>query len=429
MILGGDGLTLEIIHAVEEEWLGECSLELKLRSDGGVIDEQNITLRVFLSPVDDPVVRIGTVPQQVLQEDGPSINFDFSDVVLDPEGEPLLISINGANSGADGPVQFLVENGVLTLTPLPNQYGAVLLDALVGDGTTPGIEMEVPVLIEPVDDPITINQSAWSNVSMDEDSTHVLNLTLMAYDIDGDVLTWSSSHNHSELSVQRVLNEYLITPQQDYNGQFEMVWFNVSDGTTSYNHPFTITVQPVGDLPFASITSIQRVAGSNTATMQWSVSDVDGVLNTNATVFLGEQEIDVSHSCLNEGPSAAQCVTLIPISSDLDATVMVKLKVHDNELDRDVVATYNLDLTTSSTNTNSGDEGDSVDSSVDSQTVLFIAGFVLIVLGGLLMYAIRSRSTDSMSQNETANVEVDVEVSVEVDDEPSGLLARANRLR
>ena len=161
--------------------------------------------------------------------------------------------------------------------------------------------------------------------------------------------------------------------------------------------------------------------------MQWSVSDVDGVLNTNATVFLDEQEIDVSHSCLNEGLSSAQCVTLIPVSSDLDTIVMVKLKVHDDELDRDVVATYALDLTTSSTNTNSGGGGDSTGSSVGSQTTLVIAGLVLIVLGGLLMYAVRSRSAGALAQSGIKTVEVEVEV--DADDEPSGLLARANRLR
>jgi hypothetical protein len=426
--LGGDGLTLEVNHAIEEEWLGECSLELKLRSDGGVVDEQNITLRVFLSPVDDPVVQIGTVPQQVLFEDGFNLDFDFSDVVLDPEGQSLLVSVNGASSGAEGPVMFSVENGILTLTPLPNQYGAVVLDALVGDGTTPGIELEIPVLVESVDDPITINESAWANITMDEDSTHVLNLTLMAYDIDGDVLSWSSSHGHSELSVQRVLNEFLITPQQDFNGQFEMVWINVTDGTTSYTHPLTITVTPVGDLPFATVTSIQRVTDSNTATMQWSVSDVDGVLNTNATVFLGEQEVDVSHSCLNEGTSTAQCVTLIPISSDVGDIVMVKLKVHDDELDRDVVATYALDLTTSTADTNSEDE-ESTGSSINLQTSLLTAGVLLAILASLLVYAVRSRSTGAAHQSGVAPIEPEVEVEIQTEEEPSGLLARVNRLR
>ncbi|MDG1552096.1 MAG: hypothetical protein P8Q87_01085, partial [Candidatus Poseidonia sp.] len=154
---------------------------------------------------------------------------------------------------------------------------------------------------------------------------------------------------------------------------------------------------------------------------------VDGVLNTNATVFLDEQEIEVSHSCLNEGPSAAQCVTLIPIASDLDALVMVKLKVHDDGLDRDVVATYALDLTTSSTNTNSGGEGDSTGSSVDSQAILLVTAFILIALGGLLMYAVRSRSAGAVGESGITTVEVELEV--EADDEPSGLLARANRLR
>jgi hypothetical protein len=162
--------------------------------------------------------------------------------------------------------------------------------------------------------------------------------------------------------------------------------------------------------------------------MQWSVSDVDGVLNTNATVFLGEQEVDVSHSCLNEGTSTAQCVTLIPISSDVGDIVMVKLKVHDDELDRDVVATYALDLTTSTADTNSEDE-ESTGSSINLQTSLLTAGVLLAILASLLVYAVRSRSTGAAHQSGVAPIEPEVEVEIQTEEEPSGLLARVNRLR
>ena len=428
--LGGDGLTLEVSHAVDEEWLGECSLDLKLRSDGGVIDEQNTTLRVYLSPVDDSVVKIGNVPQQLLEEDGASLNFNFSDVIIDPEGEALLVSINGANSGTDGPIQFSVSNGVLTMTPLPNQYGAVVLDALVGDGTTPGIELDIPVLVESRNDPVMINQSAWENVTMDEDSTHVLNLSLMAYDIDGDVLVWSSSHNHSDITIERVLDEYIIAPEKDVNGQFTNIWFNVTDGVTSHNQSLTLTILPVGDLPVASIMSIQLVAGSDTATMQWKVLDVDGATNTNATVFLDDEEVIVTHSCLDDGLST-QCVTLLPIPSGLDRVVMIELKVHDDELDRDVVATYTFDPIPTDAGPSIQDNDDSASSSLDIQTSLVLTGFILLGLIAFLMFALRSRGEmklPSTSQpNELKSVEVEVEV--EVEEKPSGLLARAKRLR
>ncbi len=428
--LGADGLTMEVYHDVEEEWLGECLLALKLKSDGGVVDEQNMTLRVFLTPVDDPVVKFGTVPQQLLVEDGDSIAFAFSDVVLDPEGEALLISINGANTGSDGPIQFSVSNGVLTMTPLPNQYGAVILDALIGDGTTPAIEMEIPVLVESRNDPVTINQSAWENVTMDEDSTHVLNLSLMAYDIDGDVLVWTSYHNHTDVTIERVLDQYLIVPQKDVNGVFEMIWFNVSDGTSSYNHSLTLTVLPIGDPPTASITSIQRVAGSETATMQWTVIDVDGSTNTNATVYVSGVEVSVSHSCLVEGLST-QCVTLIPVPTNVDGIVMVELKVHDDELDSDVVVSYALDSTSSNTASTSQDDDDSA-SSIDLQTSLIVTAALLLTLGALLTVALRSRdAVDSSSGSQPANIKPveEAEVEVEVEEEPSGLLARVNRLR
>ena len=74
-----------------------------------------------------------------------------------------------------------------------------------------------------------------------------------------------------------------MTPQQDVFGVFESVWLNVSDGTSTHAHNMTVTVEPVGDLPFVSIESVQGLSGS-TANMYWSVVDVDGEVNTQANV-------------------------------------------------------------------------------------------------------------------------------------------------
>jgi hypothetical protein len=232
------------------------------------------------------------------------------------------------------------------------------------------------------------------------------------------------------VSIERVLDQYIITPQQDVNGVFEMLWFNVSDGTSSHNHALTLTVLPVGDPPVASITSIQPVAGSSTATMQWTVIDVDGTTNTNAAVFVDGEEVSVSHSCLEEGLST-QCVTLIPLPSSPSGIVMVELKVHDDELDSDVVVSYALDFASSDTvSPSEGNDGSA--SSIDLQTSLIVAAALLLTLATLLTVALRSRDASKPSGGTpSTSIKTDevVEVEVEVEKEPSGLLARVNRRR
>lgn len=60
--LAADGASFTVAHALDEEWQGECMLEVQLRSDGEVLDEKNTSLRVYLTPVDDPVEKQGQSP-------------------------------------------------------------------------------------------------------------------------------------------------------------------------------------------------------------------------------------------------------------------------------------------------------------------------------------------------------------------------------
>jgi hypothetical protein len=110
---------------------------------------------------------------------------------------------------------------------------------------------------------------------------------------------------------------------------------------------------------------------------------------------------------------------------------MVELKVYDDELDSDVVVSYALDSTSSDTASTSQDDDDSA-SSIDLQTSLIVTAALLLTLGALLTVALRSRdAVDSSSGSQPANIKPveEAEVEVEVEEEPSGLLARVNRLR
>ena len=420
--LAEDGLSLTVTHALDEEWLGECKLDLVLRSDGLTVDEATTQLRVVLTPVDDPPVKDGTVPIQEMDEDGPSLAYNVLQVVSDPEGEELDVRIDDEKSGTQSPVRYSIEGEQITITPLPNQHGATVLQLLVSDGVNPSLMLEIPVVVNPVDDPVLINNSVWSNLTLLEDETMTLDLEAMAYDVDGDGLTWTFEGGGTVLTVTQVNGSMMFTPRTDFFGVIEEVWLNVSDGSSTHSASLTLTVEPVPDLPFVNIDSVQSLGGS-TANMYWSVVDVDGVVNTDANVSVDNVNVAVNHSCLSSSSGVFQCVTLLPIDAAA-ASVYIQLEIYDSDLERSVLATTVFDPSLVN-NTNGGQSGPSGDETGGlSSVVLAGAGVgLLVVLVAVLFLRQRNDSVDDVMP---AVVQDD---STEESKGGGGLLARANRLK
>ncbi len=417
-----DSLSLTVTHALDEEWLGECKLDLVLRSDGLTVDEATTQLRVVLTPVDDPPVKDGTVPIQEMDEDGPSLAYNVLQVVSDPEGEELDVRIDDEKSGTQSPVRYSIEGEQITITPLPNQHGATVLQLLVSDGVNPSLMLEIPVVVNPVDDPVLINNSAWSNLTLLEDETMTLDLEAMAYDVDGDGLTWTFEGGGTDLTVTQVNGSMMFTPRTDFFGVIDEVWLNVSDGSSTHSASLTLTVEPVPDLPFVNIDSVQSLGGS-TANMYWSVVDVDGVVNTDANVSVDNVNVAVNHSCLSSSSGVFQCVTLLPIDAAA-ASVYIQLEIYDSDLERSVLATTVFDPSLVN-NTNGGQSGPSGDETGGlSSVVLAGAGVgLLVVLVAVLFLRQRNDSVDDVMP---AVVQDD---STEESKGGGGLLARANRLK
>ena len=418
-----DGPSLAVAHALEEEWLGECHLDVVLRSDGLTLDEATTQLRVVLTPVDDPPVKDGTVPIQEMDEDGPSVAYNLLEVVSDPEGEELDIQIDGEKSGTQSPIRYSIQGTQLTITPLPNQHGATVLQALVSDGVNPSLMLEIPVVVNPVNDPVTINSSAWGNLTMNEDETMMLDLGPLAYDVDGDPLTWTLEGSTADVSVAQVNNSMVFTPRTDFFGVIEEVWLNVSDGSTTHSAALTLTVQPVSDLPFVNIESVQLLGGS-TANMYWSVADVDGVVSTDANVSVDNVNVAVNHSCLSSASGVYQCVTLLPLNGASSTSVYIELEIYDAELSRSVVANIVFDPSSSNT-TNNGQNNAEQDDAGGLGSGLFVgAGLVLLMtlVAGAIMFV--RRRDDVVETPQISEPE-----PVEAESSGGGLLARANRLK
>ena len=421
--LAADGSSFSVAHALDEEWQGECMLEVELRSDGAILDERNTSLRVYLTPVDDPVEKNGTVPIQQLIEDGQSIAYDLGEVVSDPEGEQLIIRIDGMATGTQGPVRYFIEGDLITLTPLEHANGATVLKATVDDGANPSLELEIPIVVEARDDPVFINASAWADYTVEEDGAFILPLSQLAYDVDGDVLQWSLEHNHTQLQVAQSNDSLTLTPAPDFNGQFDNLWLNVSDGTSGHSHQLTLFVTAKGDLPVASIQNIQRLAEGTSATMQWSMLDIDGVLNTSGVLTINGVLTPTNHSCLSESSTTAQCVTIIPLPVNQSSAMEFKLKLHDDELDRDIVVTYIFEDTQQG---DGGSESEIKDDDVSGLLPSVLVGGGLVVL--VILVALLLRRRGGTDDDLPAAPHVD---SGEQEPRPvsGGLLARAERLK
>ena len=424
--IGQDGLDMTVSHALNEEWLGECVAEVTLRSDGLTVDEATTQLSVVMTPVNDPPIKSGTVPIQEMDEDGTSVVFDLGDVVSDPEGVPLVLDISGEKNGEQGPILFSIEGERITLTPLLNAHGATVLQILASDGENPSVLVEMAVVVNPVNDPVVVNASAWTNLSMVEDTPFTLALSPLAYDVDGDPLTWTLEGNLDVLSVSLVNNSFELVPANDAFGIYQGLWLNVSDGSTTHSENLSLTIAAVGDLPFVAIESVQGMSGS-TANMYWSVADVDGSVNTEASVSVDGTVVEVSHSCLSSSNGVYQCVTLLPFSPGSATSVYIELEVYDDELERSVIASKVFDPLSDNSSNNQESESEEDDAEGALTLIVGAGGFVLVLLAGAAFVFFRSRGEDDV-ESSLASPRA-VEPSTQESTQGSGLLARAERLK
>ena len=420
---------LTVTHTVTEEFITGAEVDVLLRADGtGVVDETMTMLEIIVIPYNDPVVKVDDIVMQTLVEDGQSISVSITEYAYDPEGEPLMASINDQAYGTAGPVGFSYYDGVLTLTPLPNANGATVLHVRVTDGVTEPVDLDIPVQVAPLDDPVMANDSMW-DISMLEDETISLNLSDFAYDIDGDQLSWeiesqSAGANFAIISGSQVI----ISPPNDFFGNSNNEWLNVSDGTTTFSQLLNIEVVSVPDLPVLTLMNV-NIIDETAATLAWSVFDNDGAEEHGLEISLdGITQTNLQPSCIvdNSGNSK-ECVTMLEVPVNRNATVQVRVSIFDSEFTSAVVEYTVIDFNSTVTvieDTTDEDDGFTASSTLVAAGVLGLIIMVLILM--ILLRAMRSEpvNTNQLSVDEEVDV---VEEELGVDLSPSGLLSRINQ--
>ncbi|MGB1955094.1 MAG: Ig-like domain-containing protein, partial [Candidatus Poseidoniaceae archaeon] len=276
IVIDSDLLGITLVHNVDEEWEGTTKVALELKAGGEILDVLNVTLNGSILPIDDPLIQLSIVEQQVVDEDSPSIWFDVSQYISDPEGAPLSIEVNGLTQGEGELLSWMVEssNETIRFTPLLNANGAEVFTLTASDGFNTPLSIDVPFRVNPMDDAFDVTNSAWE-IELAEEETLLLNLLDFAVDPDGDALIWQLESDGSTKSQMAISGqEFLISGLIDANGIDNGWWLNVTDGETVFEKRITLTISPEPDRPTLSNGSITKIS-ENTLQLEWIWTDTD----------------------------------------------------------------------------------------------------------------------------------------------------------
>ena len=420
---------LTVTHTVTEEFITGAEVDILLRADGnGVIDEATTMLEIVVVPFNDQVVKVEDIVMQNLVEDGQSISVNITEYAYDPEGQPLMASINDQTDGTAGPIGFSYYDGILTLTPLPDANGATVLHVRVTDGVTEPVDLDIPVQVAPVNDPVVSNASAW-NISMLEDETISLNLTDFGYDVDGDTLSWTVESDSSSATMAIASGtQLIITPPNDYFGSVNNEWLNVSDGVTSYSQLLDIEVISVPDLPVLNLLNV-NIIDETAATLAWSIFDNDGLVDHDLQISLdGVVQNNLQPSCIDdESGNSKECVTMLEVQQNRSQIVEVRVSISDVEFTSEVVEYTIIDFNSTITvveDKTEADDGFAVSTTLVVAGILGLIIMILILM--IILRAMRSEPVDTREQVVGEELDV-VEEELGVDLSPTGLLSRINQ--
>ena len=429
--IDSDNLGFTVFHSLDEEWTGLNNLRLDLRAGGQTIDEATTEITLRVMPVDDAASLIKNIPLQQMDEDSQPIILNLSEYVFDPEGEEIAGLVN-ENSSQLGPVSIVIANGFVTITPLANQNGAVVVHMLVGDGFNPALNLDIPINVIAIDDILITNNSSWQ-INATEDESITVDLGDFAYDLDGDSLSWLiEGGESSKCSFVIAGNDLMVNMKSDKYGTCNSQTLNVTDGTTSYSALLNVTIAPQPDLPTIRIGNV-NLLDNLAATVQWDLIDLDGEQPSVVSFSLENITQNVTSSCSNdESQHLSKCVTMLVLPQQHDGNITITIRVTDLELNQTVGVEYTLDMNIQPP----VEEAEIIQSSsISSEMIIGLVGVLSIIIIIIVLVNKNSNSNaqllrrqESDSEQQIIAEEVISEEQEDSETSSTGLLARVKKI-
>src|SRR4029077_7047921 len=282
--LGGGNWTIAATPALNQNG-GPVTITVTV-SDGTTTT--NETFDVTVTPVNDAPT-ITALADQTIAEDGTTGALPFT--VSDVETAAGALTVTAVSSDTT-----IIPNGNLTLvnlgggnwtiaaTPALNQNGGpVTITVTVSDGTTTTNET-FDVTVTAVNDAPAITALADQTIAEDG-TTGALPFTVSDVETAAGALTVTAVSSDTTIIPNGNLTlvnlgggnwTIAATPALNQNGGPVTITVTVSDGTTTTNETFDVTVTPVNDAPTITALADQTIAeDGTTGALPFTVSDVE----------------------------------------------------------------------------------------------------------------------------------------------------------
>ncbi len=308
-------------------------------SDG--TNSSNRTFDVSVTPVDDPPT-ISVIGNQVIDEDSSTgaINFTISDIDTAVE----LLAVTAASSQQD----VVPDSGVfiggtegnrtVTVIPAANANGVTTVTLTVSDGTSM-TSTSFDVTVNALNDGPTISDIA--DQVIDEDGT-AGPLDFTVGDIDtplGDLTVIGTSSDPALVPNANIVvggsegnRTVTVTPAEDANGGPVTITLTVSDGASSANTSFNMTINPVDDAPTIT-TNVNQVIideDGTTGALNFSVSDPETAADAlTVTATSDDQALIPDGNIVLAGSGADRTVQVTPAANVSGGPTTVTLTVSD----------------------------------------------------------------------------------------------------
>ncbi len=231
---------------------GSDEFMLRLSDGQGGLDSQAVFLTVnFVNTppwIDPPVPDLTTLEDEVL-------TFDLTPYEHDQEqgSFQLTWAAQGLNP-ALASVTIQPATDLMTITPVPNQFGADAFTLILSDGFGGTDSTEIQLTVVSVNDPPFI-QPVIADITIPEDEFFTLDLTPYEHDVEdsGAALIWSVSQVNPQLlsiTIDPATDEMHIVPPPETSGADTILLTLRDSGNLTASQNVVVTVEPVNDPPW-----------------------------------------------------------------------------------------------------------------------------------------------------------------------------------
>jgi alpha-tubulin suppressor-like RCC1 family protein len=337
---------------------GAASFNYTLTDIGGVSNSAAATLTI--NPVNDVPV-VASILAQSLAEDGTLVvNLNVSDIdsVLTCSAVHLSATSSNTSVVANSAIVFggTIPNCTATITPQAEQNGVTNIAITVNDNGSPNLQdSETFVLtVNAVNDSPIIGTISNQNTNEDTPSSAI---PFTITDVD-NVLTCAGSVTATSGTTGLIANAgiviggtapnctLVITPVLNQNGGPVVISLAVTDGSTTTNTSFNMTVNQVDDPPVVSTITNRTINEDNsTGSIGFTITDADSTLNctTGITKASSNTGLIAVSGIVTSGVAPNCTVVVTPLANQNGGPATITLGITDGTNTTNI--TFNVTVT------------------------------------------------------------------------------------